>query len=160
MKISIATSKKGFTIVELLIVVVVIAILAAITIVSYNGVTARAKSSKVAGEASMVLKKLELYRTNTGSLPLQANQNWDLSSDVSSSFPETKLPNSMIVVRGQDNTPDGDVTEFDLIASNANASPAGYVFFACVTSGTITGEKIPYADFTTKTLKWIRTGSC
>ncbi|HWT40310.1 MAG TPA: prepilin-type N-terminal cleavage/methylation domain-containing protein [Dongiaceae bacterium] len=36
--------QSGFTIVELLIVVVVIAILAAITIVSYNGITSRARS--------------------------------------------------------------------------------------------------------------------
>ena len=41
---------KGFTIVELLIVVVVIAILAAITIVSYNGIQARANDSAVKAE--------------------------------------------------------------------------------------------------------------
>ena len=41
------TIYNGFTIVELLIVVVVIAILAAITIVSYNGISNRAKSSAV-----------------------------------------------------------------------------------------------------------------
>jgi prepilin-type N-terminal cleavage/methylation domain-containing protein len=35
--------QSGFTIVELLIVIVVIGILAAITIVSFNGVTAKAK---------------------------------------------------------------------------------------------------------------------
>jgi len=39
--------QSGFTIVELLIVVVVIAILAAITIVAYNGIQNRAKSSAV-----------------------------------------------------------------------------------------------------------------
>ena len=38
-------ARQGFTIVELLIVVVVIAILAAITIVSYNGITARARDT-------------------------------------------------------------------------------------------------------------------
>lgn len=41
------SSNKGFTIVELLIVVVVIAILAAITIVAYNGITYRSKVSMV-----------------------------------------------------------------------------------------------------------------
>ena len=35
-------TKSGFTIVELLIVIVVIAILAAITIVAYNGIQNRA----------------------------------------------------------------------------------------------------------------------
>lgn len=43
--ISRASENKGFTIVELLIVVVVIAILAAITIVAYNGIKSRADAS-------------------------------------------------------------------------------------------------------------------
>ncbi|MCA9336117.1 prepilin-type N-terminal cleavage/methylation domain-containing protein, partial [Candidatus Saccharibacteria bacterium] len=37
--------KTGFTIVELLIVIVVIAILAAITIVAYNGIQQRSRDS-------------------------------------------------------------------------------------------------------------------
>lgn len=49
---------SGFTIVELLIVVVVIAILAAITIVSYNGITARANDSAVKTGLSSTIKKL------------------------------------------------------------------------------------------------------
>jgi len=53
--------QKGFTIVELLIVVVVIAILAAITIVSYNGITSRANASAAASLASGFQKKIELF---------------------------------------------------------------------------------------------------
>ena len=53
--------QKGFTIVELLIVVVVIAILAAITIVSYNGITNRANASAAASTAASLQKKAELY---------------------------------------------------------------------------------------------------
>lgn len=48
----------GFTIVELLIVVVVIAILAAITIVSYNGITNRARTAAVQSAASQAAKKI------------------------------------------------------------------------------------------------------
>lgn len=65
------SKQKGFTIVELLIVVVVIAILAAITIVAYNGIQNRAKESAAQSAASQAGKKIastavlnaELYPT-------------------------------------------------------------------------------------------------
>ena len=53
--------QKGFTIVELLIVVVVIAILAAITIVAYNGIQQRAKDSAAQSAASQAVKKTMLF---------------------------------------------------------------------------------------------------
>lgn len=53
--------QNGFTIVELLIVVVVIAVLAAITIVAYTGIQNRAKASAAETAASQVAKKLKVY---------------------------------------------------------------------------------------------------
>lgn len=50
--------QKGFTIVELLIVVVVIAILAAITIVSYNGIQSRATKTAIESEISQNVRKI------------------------------------------------------------------------------------------------------
>jgi prepilin-type N-terminal cleavage/methylation domain-containing protein len=68
-----AQQEKGFTIVELLIVVVVIAILAAITIVSYNGITNRANSSAALSTAASLQKKIELFSADgpTGQYPVQ-----------------------------------------------------------------------------------------
>lgn len=60
----------GFTIVELLIVVVVIAILAAITIVSYNGITARASDSSAKSAMESAVKQLELSNVDNQSYPL------------------------------------------------------------------------------------------
>jgi len=60
----------GFTIVELLIVIVVIGILAAIVIVAYNGVTARSKDAKRSTELASVMKALELYHVDKGGYPL------------------------------------------------------------------------------------------
>lgn len=56
----------GFTIVELLIVIVVIAILAAVTIMSYNGITARAQQSKIAEDMANLQKSIMVARENTG----------------------------------------------------------------------------------------------
>ena len=58
---------RGFTIVELLIVVVIIAILAAITIVAYNGIQNRAKSSAGQSTANAIVKKLEAINSVKGS---------------------------------------------------------------------------------------------
>jgi prepilin-type N-terminal cleavage/methylation domain-containing protein len=61
MKISrVDNREQGFTIVELLIVVVVIAILAAITIVAYNGINQRATSSATIAELTQLERKIEV----------------------------------------------------------------------------------------------------
>ncbi|QQG50822.1 MAG: prepilin-type N-terminal cleavage/methylation domain-containing protein [Candidatus Saccharibacteria bacterium] len=57
---------SGFTIVELLIVVVIIAILAAITIVAYNGIQQRAKVSALVSGLKASDKALRLYATDQG----------------------------------------------------------------------------------------------
>lgn len=62
-------SQKGFTIVELLIVIVIIGILAAIVIVAYNGVTNRAKASKTQSTVANILKKAEAYNAENGTYP-------------------------------------------------------------------------------------------
>jgi prepilin-type N-terminal cleavage/methylation domain-containing protein len=62
-------NKTGFTIVELLIVIVIIGILAAITIVAYNGIQERARISSVSSALSQVTKKLSLYSVDNSSYP-------------------------------------------------------------------------------------------
>lgn len=55
---------SGFTIVELLIVIVVIAILAAITIVAYNGIQERTRASSVSSALNQANKKLAIYQVD------------------------------------------------------------------------------------------------
>ncbi len=62
-------SISGFTIVELLIVVVVIGILAAIVTVAYTGIQAKAKDTKTISAVKSWVKALRLYEVENGSLP-------------------------------------------------------------------------------------------
>lgn len=59
-------SSNAFTIVELLIVIVVIAILAAISVVAYNGVQARAQQSKINSDLGQLQKAISGARINAG----------------------------------------------------------------------------------------------
>ncbi len=59
-------SGSGFTIVELLIVIVVIAILAAISIVVYSGIRTRAQATAIATDLKATEKALRAYRTVSG----------------------------------------------------------------------------------------------
>lgn len=68
-----ANGRRGFTIVELLIVIVVIAILAAITIVAYNGVQAKARDNVRSSDAKTIVKALELYYADKGYYPNGTN---------------------------------------------------------------------------------------
>ena len=60
---------KGFTLVELLIVIVVIAILAAISIVAYNGVTNKARDDERASDARSILNAAASYNADNDKWP-------------------------------------------------------------------------------------------
>jgi len=61
--------RAGFTTVELLIVVVVIAILAAITVVAYNGISNNAKNSEMLTRIDTYAKVINMYRIQHGNFP-------------------------------------------------------------------------------------------
>lgn len=65
--------KTGFTIVELLIVIVVIGILAAITIVAYNGIQTRAENTKTINGVSAYAKIFAMYAAEKGDYPSTAS---------------------------------------------------------------------------------------
>lgn len=70
--------QTGFTIVELLIVIVVIGILAAISIVAYSGIQQRARDTIRINDLKTIQKVVELYNAEKGSYPLPSNgsMNW------------------------------------------------------------------------------------
>lgn len=64
-----AKPQAGFTIVELLIVIVIIAILAAITIVSYNGISNRAQLSALQSDWSNAESQIEAFKATNDVYP-------------------------------------------------------------------------------------------
>lgn len=86
---------SGFTIVELLVVIVVIAILASITIISYNGIQARATSASIVSFLNKASKQLAMSYINNDRYP-----------DTLSATPEGPIttPDDMIISYVPDNT--------------------------------------------------------
>ena len=62
-------TRHGFTIVELLIVIVVIAILAAISIVAFSGIQERTYDSAVKNDINHIAKKAQVFRAEHGYYP-------------------------------------------------------------------------------------------
>lgn len=62
---------KGFTIVEMLIIIVAIGILAGITTVAYSGIIKRAREAKIDADMSAISRAVVAARNNTGKTVLQ-----------------------------------------------------------------------------------------
>jgi len=72
--------RRGFTLIELMVVIAIIIILAAIAIPNYLTMTARAKRSRVASDMNAVATALESYKTDWGFYPKGAS--WVSLSDT------------------------------------------------------------------------------
>lgn len=80
---------SGFTIVELLVVIVVIGILATVSIVTYSGVTKKARTAQTVSAATTWVKALNLYKIRNGTFPnfpgcLGANYKYNSTNDGTS----------------------------------------------------------------------------
>lgn len=78
-------NRYGFTIVELLIVIVVIGILAAISIVAYSGIQDRANDMAIKNDLANIAKKYELFKVDHGRYPNTASEFPGLDLSVSKS---------------------------------------------------------------------------
>jgi uncharacterized protein (TIGR02145 family)/prepilin-type N-terminal cleavage/methylation domain-containing protein len=110
------TKNYGFTIVELLVVIVVIGILAAITIISYTGISKKAEISSLQSDLSNGSKKLKMYQVEYGSFP-QA-----MTIDGNGNYCPTPADTKYCIKPSSGNTftYTSDGTTFSLTATNTN----------------------------------------
>ena len=117
------TSQKGFTIVELLIVIVVIAILAAISIVAYVGIQNNARASERQSDATSIAKAAETAFAINSEYP---------STVAGFSSTNAKLPANVVpeLVTTRPTT----ITE-DKGGKAASGGTKTYTVFRCTTTG-------------------------
>jgi len=129
---------NGFTIVELLIVIVVIAILAAIVIVAYNGIQSRAKTQSAQSSASVIKKKIEAYSAaNNGSYPATTLTTIAAYTSALNTYTESSIASAGITL----GTPTTSTSNNEKLIEVSHCSTAG-----------ATGYRVRFWDFGTNAI--------
>lgn len=88
--------QKGFTVVEILVVILFIAVLAAIAFGSYVGIQKRAELSAASSSLSQTSRNLELYRVDNGAYPALLSDA-GIDNDENTNYQYTATDNSYCV---------------------------------------------------------------
>ncbi|MEH6814787.1 MAG: prepilin-type N-terminal cleavage/methylation domain-containing protein [Motiliproteus sp.] len=124
--------QTGFTLIELMIVVAIIGILAAIALPAYQTYTNKAKFSEVVVATSAVKTAFEIGYSSTGSMALAAIDNGTSAAVVSANNQGGYVAGLTL----------GTTSPFALTASSANISTnASYILTPTVTTGNVQWAK-------------------
>jgi prepilin-type N-terminal cleavage/methylation domain-containing protein len=143
--------RSGFTIVELLIVIVIISVLAAISIVAYNGIQNRGKTTSAQSSATAIIKKVELYNTHNGHYPVTFAAL--TAAATTDPWHVTGISRSSIAL--SDTSPTSNVSYWICGQSSTSSQLANA---SSVTAANIRGIRVFYRDYGTSSNNSIATG--
>ena len=93
-------ARSGFTLIEILIVVVILGILAAVVIPQFADATSDANDSSVRTQLQIIRQQIEVYRVKNGDDPeLEDDEQWDdlVLNDYLHSVPVNPLNGSSVI---------------------------------------------------------------
>ena len=120
---TIRRNQQGFTIVELLIVIVVIGILAALVITTFTGIQQKARDTERQTDIKALYGQIEAYYAQNGKYPTLANINdatWrssNMKGLEAAALADPKNPSSQTLV----STPASNVYAYAVTASDGTA---------------------------------------
>ena len=143
---------QGFTLVELLIVIVIIAILTVVSLVAYNGLQNQAKTSTAKSAADAVAKKAELYNTAKSKYPANLGV---LTSKTVGTSSDSQTGEPYYLDEKTVKTPDSALTD-----GHAPAEANTIEYKQCPDTGDATGAHVKYYNFSTSKVEERTIGSC
>jgi prepilin-type N-terminal cleavage/methylation domain-containing protein len=131
--------RRGFTLIELMVVIAIIIILAAIAIPNYLTMTARAKKSRVASDFAAVATALESFKTDWGQYPVSGTAQAYVSLTTATTTAYGELTGTANAVKNI--SPN--------VTAAGDAAPIAYM-----TTNILLSMKNPYNSATTNTYKY------
>lgn len=142
---------RGFTLVELLIVIVIIAILTVISLIAYNGIQNQARTTTAESSAKTLADKVQIYFTNESDYPKPA----DLDSSSTTPGKMVDPANASKPWHVDTNA----LTVSNTAITDANKPSKENVLNYATCGSPATGAKITYYDYTASKAKERKIGS-
>lgn len=131
--ISLKQRNQGFTIVELLIVIVVIGILAALVITTYNGIQQKARNTERTTDINAVQGQLEAYYAEKGTYPSTADLGTNGANNVTWIAANMKGLDKEALSDPNANPHDYSLSNSGPVASKYDYEPLDAGLLACTT---------------------------